>query len=174
MLVCRVCAVPAALSPTMDRRLRCIRLARPPCTTGAGRCPARWERRHAGDPARRQVPSARSFSRFLIVFLDRLLGDHSLQDGLLSRRRASDRDVPRRVSSEPEVFGRASHLSHRFLPALVGVFQAGYAEITAQFRSTGGAESTRRFVSSNSEEPRGGRSRSHPRRRRQISNSSGG
>jgi len=62
------------------------------CTTGAGRCPARWERRHAADPVGRKSPQP-DRPRHTNRVLDRLLGDHSFQDSFLSRRRASDRDV---------------------------------------------------------------------------------
>src|SRR4029450_4771924 len=110
MLVCGVCAVPAAHPQSWTGGFVVYVWLVLACTTGAGRCPPSWEWGHAADPGRCKSTQP-GCPRDPVSVFDRLVGDHSVQDALLSSRRASDRDVPRRISSQPEVLGRASHLS---------------------------------------------------------------
>ena len=90
--------------------------------------------------------------------------------------RASDRDTTRvsSTSSAAAASSRKCRPSARRSPArpLVGVFQAGYAEMNAQFRvaapagaaSTAVHQSANRSDASNSQEPRRRRPRADPRR----------
>ena len=130
-----VCAVPAARSRCIGGFVAHAWLARP-CTTGAGRCcPAGWERRHVIEIISRDRSAQPGRSRDPGSVLDRVLGDHPFQDdfriGRVARQTATFLDVFRRSRSSP----RSRPSARRCPPSpLVGVFQAGYAEINAQFR----------------------------------------
>src|SRR5688572_44309 len=81
-----------------------------PCTTGAGRCPAGWERRLTRHHSR-DWSTQPGCSRDPDSVLDRFLGDHPFQDDFLWTCRPTDVDVSRRLPAEPEVFRGAGHLS---------------------------------------------------------------
>src|SRR6185436_16985071 len=105
MLVCGVCAVPAAHPQSWTGGFGVYVWVVPACTTGAGRCPAScWERGHVTDPGRCKSPQPERPRNPDRVF-DRLVGDHLVQDAVLSSCRATNRDVPRRISTQPEIFG---------------------------------------------------------------------
>src|SRR6187200_687433 len=160
MLVCGICAVPAAHPQSWTGGFGVYVWLVPACTTGAGRCPASWERGHAANPGRRkstQPDCPRNSDRVL----GRLVGDHSVQDTVLSSRCASDRDIPRRISTQPKIFGRASHLSVASRePArrrLSGRLCRDHSPVPSH--GTGGRESRRCLFSSILKELGGGYSR---------------
>ena len=164
MLGCGVCAVPAARPQQWTGGFVVYVWLVLACTTGAGRCcPASWERRHAADPRRLKSPQP-DRPRDSDRVLGRLVGDHPVQDVFISRCRASDRDVSRRVSQKPEVFGRAGDLSvSSSQPARRASFRQAMPRSRPSSASPVTLQGVQRAarISSNSEEPRGGRPRAH-------------